>query len=52
MGTLLFIAIALLALWVIGRLFFKSLGCIIHIALILAVLLVIFWLLRSVFHLF
>lgn len=52
METLLFIAIGLLVLWVIAKLFFKSLGCIIHVALILAVLFAILWLLRAVFNLF
>ena len=52
MGAVLFIAIALLVIWVIARLFFKSLGCLIHIALIVAVILGIFWLLRVVFNLF
>jgi len=52
MEAVLFIAVALLVLWIIGRLFFKSLGCLIHIALIIAVILGIFWLLRVVFNLF
>lgn len=52
MEFILFIAVALLVLWVIVRLFFKSVGCIIHVALILGVVLVVFWLLREVFNLF
>ena len=52
MEILLFIAIGLLVLWVIGKVFFKSLGCLIQVALILAVLFAILWLLRAVFNLF
>jgi len=52
MSALILIAIALVVLWIIGRLFFKTLGCIIHIALIAAVILAIYWLLHTVFNLF
>ena len=49
MSTLLVIAIALLAIWVIARLFFKSLGCLIHVALIAALILAVIWLLKFIF---
>ncbi|QNT76486.1 DUF5670 family protein [Dehalogenimonas etheniformans] len=49
MSTLLLIAIALLVIWIIARLFFKSLGCLIHLALIAAVILAIIWLFKTVF---
>jgi len=52
MGILLFIAIALVVLWLLGFLFFKSIGCIIHVVLIIAVILAILWLLRAVLHVF
>jgi hypothetical protein len=52
METVLFIAIALLVIWIFARIFFKSLGCLIHLALIAAVILAIYWLLRVVFNLF
>jgi hypothetical protein len=52
METILFIAIALLVIWILARIFFKSLGCLIHVALIAAVILAVFWLLRVVFNLF
>ena len=52
MEAVLVIAVALLILWVIGRVFFKSIGCLIHLALIAALVLAVFWLLRVVFNLF
>ena len=52
MGVLLIIGIILLVLWLLGFIFFKSIGSIIHIALIIAVILIIIWLLRAVFKLF
>jgi hypothetical protein len=36
----------------LGFIFFKSIGALIHIALIVAVILIIIWLLRAVFKLF
>ena len=51
METVLFIAIALLVIWILARIFFKSIGCLIHVALIGAVILAVFWLLRVVFNL-
>ena len=52
MYILLIIGIIILILWVLGRIFFKSLGCLIHIALVVGAILVIVWLLSAVFHLF
>ncbi|XUW99411.1 MAG: DUF5670 family protein [Dehalogenimonas sp.] len=49
MSTLLLIAIALLVIWIIARLFFKSLGCLIHLALVAAVILAVIWLFKTVF---
>jgi len=36
----------------LGFIFFKSIGAIIHIALVVGVILLIIWLLRAVFKLF
>jgi len=52
MDILLTIGIIILVLWLLGFIFFKSLGLLIHIALIIGVILVIIWLLRSVLGLF
>ena len=52
MGILLTIAIVIIVLWLLGFIFFKSIGGIIHIALIVGVILLIIWLLRAVFKLF
>ncbi len=52
MSILLIIGIIILVLWLLGLLFFKSLGALIHIALIIGVILIIIWLLRAVFKLF
>ena len=51
-GILLTIAIIVLVLWLLGFIFFKSIGGIIHIALIVGVILLIIWLLRAVVKLF
>jgi hypothetical protein len=51
MGILLAIGIILLILWVLG-LFVFSWGALIHIALVVAVICVIIWLLKAVFKLF
>ena len=51
MSFLLLLGIVLLILWVLG-LFVFSLGGLIHIALVIAVILVIIWLLKTVFKLF
>ena len=52
MGILLTIGILILVLWLLGFIFFKSIGGLIHIALIVSVILLIIWLLRAVFKLF
>ena len=52
MGILLTIGIIILVLWLLGFIFFKSIGGLIHIALIVSVILLIIWLLRAVFKLF
>jgi hypothetical protein len=52
MEILLIIGVIILVLWLLGFVFFRSLGWLIHIALIIAVILVIIWLLRSVLGLF
>jgi hypothetical protein len=52
MRLLLIIGLILLALWALGFLFIPGLGWLLHIALIVAVILLIIWLLRRVFHLF
>ena len=51
MGVLLIIGIILLALWLLG-LIVLNLGALIHIALVIAVICIIIWLLRTVFKLF
>ncbi|MFC1866204.1 lmo0937 family membrane protein [Chloroflexota bacterium] len=51
MNLFLLIGIILVILWALG-LFAFSLGGLIHIALVLAVILIIIWLLKSVFKLF
>ena len=50
MGILLLIGIILLILWALG-LFVFSLGALVHIALVVAVIFIIIWLLRAVFKL-
>ena len=52
MSTLLLIGIIILVLWLLGFVFFRSLGFLIHIALIVGVILLILWLLRVVLGLF
>jgi hypothetical protein len=51
MDILLFIGIVLLILWALG-LFAFSLGGLVHVALVLAIILIIIWLLKRIFHLF
>ena len=41
--TLLGIAVALVALWLIVKLFFKTVGCIVHVLLLLALAAVVWW---------
>ena len=52
MGILLIFAIIILVLWLLGFIFFKTLGALIHIALFIGVILLIIWLLSRVFKLF
>jgi hypothetical protein len=52
MSILLIIGIVILVLWLLGFIFFRSLGFIIHVALIIGAILLIIWLLQSVFKLF
>jgi hypothetical protein len=52
MSILLIIGIVLFVLWLLGFIFFRTLGWFIHIALIIGVILIIWWLLTSVFKLF
>ena len=52
MSTLLLIGLIILVLWLLGFVFFKSLGGLTHIALIIGIILLIIWLLRSVLGLF
>ena len=51
MNLLLLIGIILVVLWALG-LFAFSLGGLVHIALVLAVILIIIWLLKAVFRVF
>ena len=51
MRILLVIGIILLLLWLVGF-FALSLGGLIHIALVIAVAMIIIWLLKAVFRLF
>ena len=52
MSILLIIGIVLLVLWLLGFIFFRSLGLLLHIALIIGAILVILWLLHSILGLF
>ena len=52
MNILLIIGIVIFVLWLLGFIFFRTLGWLIHIALIIAVILIIIWLLRSLFGFF
>ena len=49
---LLILAIIIFVLWILGWIFFKSLGCMVHIALVIATILLVIWLLTSVLHVF
>ncbi|GEM_PF-376854 len=51
MSILLTIGIVILVIWLIFVIFFRSLGCLIHIALAVGLVLLILWLLSNVFHL-
>lgn len=52
MSILLIIGIIILVLWLLGFIFFRTLGWLIHIALIVGLILIIIWLLRNVLGLF
>jgi hypothetical protein len=52
MSLLFTIGIIVLVLWLLGFAFFKVLGGLIHIALIVAAIFLIFWLLRDVMGVF
>ena len=52
MSILLTIGIIILVLWLLGFIFFRSLGWLLHIALIIGAILLIIWLLRNVLGLF
>jgi hypothetical protein len=52
MSVLLIIGIIILVLWLLGVIFFRSLGFIIHIALIIGAIFLVIWLLRDVLGLF
>jgi hypothetical protein len=43
MTLLLWIAGALVGLWLIVKLFFKTVGCIVHVLLLLALAVVVWW---------
>ena len=43
MTLLLWIAVALVALWLIVKLFFKTVGCVVHVLLLLALAAVVWW---------
>jgi hypothetical protein len=51
MGILLAIGIILFIFWILG-LFVFSLGGLVHIALVIAVIFIIIWLLKALFKLF
>ncbi len=51
MNLLLIIGIILVIFWALGSFAF-SLGGLVHIALVIAVIFIIIWLLKKVFHLF
>ena len=52
MSILLVIGVVILVLWLLGFIFFRSLGWLIHIALIIGAIILVIWLLRSVLGLF
>jgi hypothetical protein len=51
MCVFLLIGVVLFILWLLGFFLF-SLGALVHIALVLAVIFIILWLLRAIFRLF
>jgi hypothetical protein len=52
MSILLIIGIIILVLWLLGFIFFKSIGAVIHVALLVGIILIVIWLLRAVFKVF
>jgi hypothetical protein len=52
MSILLIIGIIVLVLWLLGFIFFRSIGAIIHLALLVGIILIVIWLLRAVFKVF
>lgn len=51
MSLLLLVGVILLVLWILGF-FVWNLGALVHIALVIAVIFIIIWLLKKVFKLF
>ena len=47
MTLLLWLAVALVALWIGIRIFFKAVGCFVHVLLILALAAVVWWFLAQ-----
>jgi hypothetical protein len=47
MSLLLWLALALAALWIVIKLFFKTVGCIVHALLLLALAAVVWWFLAQ-----
>jgi len=43
MTLLLWTAVGLVALWLVVKLFFKTVGCIVHVLLLLALAAVVWW---------
>ena len=52
MNVIIIIGIVLLVLWLMGFIFFRALGWLLHIALIIALIFIIYWLLHNVLGLF
>ena len=47
MIELLWIAVALVALWLVVKLVFKTVGCVVHVLLLLALAAVVWWFLTQ-----
>ena len=47
MTELLYVAVALVALWLVVKLFFKTIGCVVHVLLLLALGAVVWWFLAQ-----
>ena len=52
MSIFLIVGAILLILWLLGFFAFKILGSLIHLALVVAIIFLIIWLVRSIFKLF